>query len=563
MGNTCYGCGKKTDVVTERDPNGTADKNASLNGVQAKSLLTGKIGVEDNDNTTSKNRRVSEETIWFDAMDRFPSSNGMLYPPTDSMRQLPIEFDMKRNESLRLLLNSSFQASVASRIGETPPSPSSKETRASVALVSQHLSAGNEGAQGRGYPGELTEDELETCLIFREELKKRDPAFKEMVMAMHPYEEEAFALCRFLRARDFDAEDVFSMMQEKNQTENWNAVKSQDPNFFKEFHKTIPDFNGCPLPVFLTQFPCMEAGIGKNGAIIVYFKAGKVSCPGVECIVGDLVNALPFAWNRLYNGCRDAMKREIARSDAANTTVLAEKIIVIDLEGDSSLFTSGLSFLRASPTAGACFPENVNRTYILNAPFSFSIAWAGIRQMLDPRTVKKVGFFTTIAKAETDFLEHIESDELLSCYGGTGQSFDDMVADRQREYTHKEGVIRYVVELLAMSGRPVGFDFDLMGNEKVDSIVVYSRSDNMCEISVVDGKSDDVIDFRNVSREHATSKVSFSPDTQENALAHNNYAVEIASSEDFDNDAKGPFSVKTKGGTKGDYFLVAVSVTKK
>ena len=569
MGNGCCRCWKEEAVATSEpakaELNGKTDGQISQNNgsVQSKSLLTGKVGFEDNvvsDSPPIQRRVSSEETVWFDAMDRFPSSN-TLYPPTQSMRQLPIDLDMKKAESRRLLLNAGSQLSIGSEIGET--SLPSKGSRASVELVSKHLAATPTRTQGRGYPGELTEEELQTCLEFREELKTRDPAFKEMVMAMCPYENEAFALCRILRARNFDLEDVFTMLQEKNQPENWKALKNRDPTFFKDFHSSIPEFNGCPLPVFLTQFPSQDMGIGKNGAYITYLKAGNVSCPGVECIVGDLVNALPFTWNRMYNGQREAMKREIARSDTATTTVLAEKIIVIDLEGDSTLFTAGIPFMRVAPIAGACFPENTNRTYILNAPFKFSIAWVAIKQMLDARTLSKIGFFTTIPKAKTDFMEHIDSDELCLDYGGTGLSFDELIAARQREYAHKEGVIRYEVELLAMSGRQLGFDFNIASNETVDSIVVYSRSDNMCEISVVDGKCNYVVDCKNVSREHATSKNSTGTDAPDNVTSHNNYAVEIASSKDFANDPQGPFSVNSKGGTKGDYFLIAISIAEK
>jgi len=567
MGSCSSRCGKDTVTITETE-------NAPQNGVHSKSFLSGSVSTGNNSvvtelpvfpprdsaqNTTmSKNRRESEETVWFDAiMDRFPSQADMLYPPTDSMRQLPADFDMERTESLRLLLNSSFGASAAS-------SSSSNGTRPSVALVSKHLSKTTPGTQGRGYPGELTEAELETCLKFREELKKRDPAFKEMVMAMCPYESEAHALCRILRGRDFDLEDVFNMLQEHNQPEDWNAVKSKDPDFFKDLN-AIPEFNNCPLPVIMTQYPIMYAGIGENGAFITYYKLGQVSIAGIECIVGDIVNTLPYFWNVSYGGRRDAMKREIARSDAASTTVLAETIAIVDLAGDTSIATlfANATFAQEAAKPGQCFPESLNRAYCVNAPLSIAVAWAGIKKTLDERTVQKFGVFRSIPRAQSMLLEHIDSEELSSCYGGTGPSFDDIVAARQREYAHKEGVTRYVVELLTMTGRPVGFDFDLATSETIDSIVVYSRSDNMCEISVVDGKSNKVVDSRKVSREHATSKVSFDESDPEKAISHNNYAVEIASMKDFDNDASGSFSVKAQGGTRGDHFLVAISFAEK
>jgi len=447
--------------------------------------------------------------------------------------------------------------------------------RTSASIVSNHLLTVFAGSHGNGYPGGLTETELETCLKFREELKRQDcAATKEMVMAMHPYEMEAFALCRFLRARDFNMEKVFKMMEEKNQSHNWRTVHEKDPDLFRDFNvRTVPEFNGCPLPVLLSLIPMIHSGIGKNGAIVLYFRAGKVNCPGIECVVGDLTNALPFVWNRLYHGCRDALAREIKRLEddpARNktTTVLAEKIMVVDLEGDSSLFTSGMSFYGVAPQAGACFPETVNRTYVLNAPFSFSLVWKVIKQALDPRTVQKVGFFSTVDKAKTDFFQHLHSSELLSEYGGTGRSFEDVLAQRQRELSHKPGVVvRYVVELVRITGGwgqpPPGFEFAVSNDdETVDSIVVYSRSDNSCELSVVDTKqSSSIVDSKTVSREEATSKAS----SDENDIPHNNYAVEIAASELFAAAADAgsstrTFSVSATNGTKGDTFLVMISI---
>lgn len=554
MGNACCGYGGQAVIIA-----------GNSNDEKGNNLITGDIGDEDNVIVPKvpEPKRDSDLTVFYDCIDRFPSED-MMYPPTQSMRQLPVEFDMRKSASLKLLLNSSCRELPTAASFDSASSPPSKtirpSARQSAIIVSEFLTAESPGTQGRGYPGELDGDELETCLKFREELKKRDPALKEMVMAMHPYENEAFALCRFLRARDFDIDEVFAMLKKDKQAENWHAVKRQDPTFFKDFHKAIPEFNGCPLSVFMTQYPMMHTGIGRNGAVVVYIRAGDISCPGVECIVGDMANALPFNWNQCYHGCRDAMEREIARSDGSDTTVLAEKIIVVDLAGDSSLFTSGMQYLMTTPTAGSCFPESVNRTYILNAPFSFTMVWTIIRQMIDSRTLQKIGFFSTIAKANEDFLKHIDSRELLSSYGGTGQSFGDVFGSRQRELAQKEGMVRYVVELLDMNGRQKGFDFDLSSKERVDSIVVYSRSDNCCEISVVDGKCNYVVNYTDVKRENATSVASNPADKDK---SHNNYSVKIATPEHFADNPTGPFFVNAKGGTKGDYFLVAISIAEK
>ena len=45
--------------------------------------------------------------------------------------------------------------------------------------------------------------------------------------------------------------------------------------------------------------------------------------------------------------------------------------------------------------------------------------------------------------------------------------------------------------------------------------------------------------------------------------SHNNYAVELATSNNFTDNPTGLFFVNTKGGTKGDYFLVAIGIAEK
>ncbi|VEU34199.1 unnamed protein product [Pseudo-nitzschia multistriata] len=539
MGNLCCSSSSQDTKVIQNSTRSDAKSHSDGTTIRGSKILqSGAYQVD------------SEGTIFFDAIDRFPSQEDMFYPPAHTMRlSLSLnEVDMEQPGTLPILLSNPSLGSIEEVDGQQPQ-------RRSVAAISKHLSSETPGSQGSGYPGELTESDLETCLKFREELKKRDPAFKEMVMSMHPYEHEAFALCRYLRARDFVIEDVFAMLTEKNQPQSWSIAR--DAGFYEDFHNTIPEFNGCPLPVFLTQFPLIHSGIGKNGAIVLYFKAGEVNCPGIECIAGDMVNALPVAWNRLYHGARNAMKREVARADPSTTTVLGEKIIVVDLAGDSALFSSGLDFLKAAPAAGSCFPETVNRTYVLNAPFSFSIAWAVIKQLIDPRTVQKIGFFSTIAKATSDFLKYIESEDLLSTYGGTGESFEEILAKRQKELTHKEGIARYVVKQLTTAGNEICFGFDLSEEETVDSIVVYSRSDNVCEISVVDSNGNEVVKETEVRRENATNS-----NTAED-ISRNNYAMEIATSEDFAQTPAGSFVVNTKSGKKGDHYLVAVTVAEK
>ena len=372
-----------TGTATVATVNGASKKNnTTTNDVQVVINKNGSVSIHQQQQQQQQQPqqapRHSESDVFHDAiMDRFPSSYDMSYPPTPTMRRESLvdlnEVDQERPSTFQLLLHASSRVlhSAADVVLGTGSSSASQEEdaeeeedagnttnttttnkgmRPSVMTIKTHLETEHAGAgrgsggDGGGYPGELTEQELDICLDFREQLKTRNPAYREMVLSMCPYESEAFALCRALRSRKFHIEDVFTMLNEKNQLDNWQEMKTQH-HFYEKFHD-IKQFNGCPLSVFMTQYPMIASGIGKNGAIVVYFKCGQVSVPGVECIVGDLVNALPFCWNTLYHQTRNAIQREIKIHDPETTTVLAEKIIVVDLKGDTTLFTAGQEFLK-------------------------------------------------------------------------------------------------------------------------------------------------------------------------------------------------------------------------
>mgnify|MGYP006087933195 CR=1 FL=1 len=537
-------------------------------------------------------------TMFHDAymeMDHFPDYNDrpstrMSYPPTKhSMRGKSSGIDelLKDTTMSHLLLKESSRSSMElqqqqqeGRVGSGNDDSNiidggsgNRTIRKSVMDITEKLEmspAGNyhgtEAGSG-GYPGELTPQELEICLEFREQLKQRDPAYKEMVAAMYPSEPEAFALCRFLRSRDYNIDDVFYMMDEKNQCTTWKKVQ-QECNFYGHFHEAAA-INYCPLPVFMTQYPCVYTGIGKNGAIIWYSKIGEISVPGIECIVGDIVNTLPFLWNQLYHETRRSMEREISCHNDNNTTVLAEKIIVVDLLGDTTIFSAGKEYLRAAPQVLSCFPETVNRTYVLNAPFSFSMIWSVVKHALDPRTLQKIGFFSSISKAKANFVQYIDNDELLSDYGGSRSSFAEVFAERQKEARHKDTIERYICQLICISStsslRGDRFDFQIKSNEIVDSILVYSRSNNSCTMSVSTASSSStkttnkggeeaIIDPVRVSREHAKWNPTGKPNFATEIIAPSTSTITIG---------PGQYTINAKDGTARDYFLIAISVAVK
>lgn len=104
----------------------------------------------------------------------------------------------------------------------------------------------------KGFPGELTEAELEAVKLFQSELKRRDPIYNEIVRALSSVEKEAYALCRFLRARKFDVEKVFALLDEAKV----HYIKARENGFYPDLEQAL----GISRSVFLSQYPAVFCG---------------------------------------------------------------------------------------------------------------------------------------------------------------------------------------------------------------------------------------------------------------------------------------------------------------
>lgn len=529
---------------------------------------------EDNDNNTTT-YEDSMGDIFFDAVDSFSNwlLSSMLYPPTatsviqskDNKRRISMDEPETLLSQRNLLLQEEKASSEmiqdpreqhrnhqqrrripknrntnAAATTTTPPKEIS--LRASVINVTHHLNAETAGTQGRGYPGNLTPDELQACLQFRNELKlHRDAAYREIVYAYGPVEDEAFALCRFLRARQFDVNSVFDMLERNNVVELWNHARTH------QFWQDLETEFACPHAVLMTLVPLIVSGVGGNGATVLYFQAGSINMDGVECIA-DLGDFVPYVWNFLYQEGKRSLEREAERHDTSEVTILGERIIVIDMKGiPSALFSSrGLDFIQKACQVPACFPEIINRMYMINAPFSFHMAWNVIKLALEKRSVQKTGFFSKFEAAKKDLLQNIDSKELLSDYGGTGPSFDHVFATRQRE-VGSHG--RYVVELMSVSTSDItSITFELHHGEVVQSITVYTKSDKGAEFSICSSEGQEYVGETMVSRSEVGG-------------GKRHYSVQLFCATTSDLPMKGPGTITvTAKGTAKDNFLLAVAI---
>ena len=358
---------------------------------------------------------------------------------------------------------------------------------------------------------------------------------------------EAFALCRFLRARDFNVDEVLAMLEENGAPEIWKKAKEQ--NFYRDNLKEL--YNGCPVSVLMTLFPIVVSGIAKNGAVMFYLKpsfGSGMDINGLECVIENLSDLIPYLWDLLHTRGIDSMIREQKCHNPKTTTILSERIIVIDLKGmPSALYDK--SFMSECNQITNCFPETMNRTYMINVPMAFSVVWSILKMFIEPRTIEKIGFFSYESYAKDDLLTFVDSKELLSTYGGDGPSFEEVLEIRQATYENNS-TTRLIVETMTTFPRYESkFNFNLKSNEKVSSINIYSKADNGADFIVSSGKVV-LVETTNVSRKEESEKM--------------HYSVNIFN-DDSDSDPNiaisgpGKFEIVAKGSVK-EYYLVTIHV---
>jgi len=180
-----------------------------------------------------------------------------------------------------------------------------------------------------GFPGRLNQAEFDSVLQFKYKLQhKEDQTYWNMATHFIDVESEAFALCRFLRARNFNVDQTFEMMSEH--IDIWREASIN--NFYPDMANDI----GLRMSDLLTQYPFLYMGNGRQGFPVCYLEAGKMSIDGVLCMA-TLKQMQKVQWHiTTYTTKRHfEMWRE---RDGESFVPRLEQITIINLEGLSRSF---------------------------------------------------------------------------------------------------------------------------------------------------------------------------------------------------------------------------------
>ena len=300
-----------------------------------------------------------------------------------------------------------------------------------------------------GYPGHLTEKQLQICLDFRKQITSDDDnnddnaTRREIVFAFHKIENEAYAICRYLRAREFDIEATLKMID--GYIPRWK--EGREHNFYPDFN-AVTNHNG-DESALLSQFPLVIGGLAKNGCLILYFTVKHLSLDGTEC-VANLDKIGPYMWYLVLQ----KYVNEVQKRQADDPTVKirpVQVLVVADLDGLQLLtLRRAMPALQTALGILSVFPEFLYSVVICNVPRFFNAFWRIIKTFLDPSTANKFELYSKRSIGQKRLRELIHPVQLASNFGGTAISTDDL------SLSQLEGYTRQIVHLVKCTPGGIG-----------------------------------------------------------------------------------------------------------
>ena len=185
-------CSKSNDAVVDLDRSRHVVATAATlsNSITEKKSFTIPLATK----STTTRLSVDDTEKFFDTFQSFSDLSKINYPPATKMMA---------SDSTTICIDTAPDLLLSTKINNSsspqpPPGPPVKtnppQKQNSTTAITETLK-GRTNITTHGYPGELDEDEFNACLKFREELKKRNPAYREMVLAYSPAESTYTVVC--------------------------------------------------------------------------------------------------------------------------------------------------------------------------------------------------------------------------------------------------------------------------------------------------------------------------------------------------------------------------------
>jgi hypothetical protein len=152
-----------------------------------------------------------------------------------------------------------------------------------------------------GVPGHLTQEECDVFFKFKAETEKRGGDFRDTVYSFGEVEGEAWALCRWLRARKYVLPEAVKMVEEATLVRKTAKAKSFYPN--------AHDALGVDKSLFFAQYPQLYSGATKQGVPVFISKPGILNVDGMECIT-TLDGILKFHWHVMMHDFANRLRAQ-------------------------------------------------------------------------------------------------------------------------------------------------------------------------------------------------------------------------------------------------------------
>lgn len=335
----------------------------------------------------------------------------------------------------------------------------------------------------KGFPGALTEEELESVKRFQSELQSRDPIYAEIVRSFSVVEKEAYSLCRWLRSRKFDVDAVFELLGDAKQ--EFEKAKKHD------FYPNLSESLGFSRDIFLSQYPEVYCGNARNGCPVMYMKLGSIQPEGIKCLL-KIENADQFYWNGMMHGYTDLLEEGRRINPAFART---ENMTIYDLAGvsRSQVNSDTLEMIKVGAKVMASFPETLHCLLIINAPSWFGLVWSVVRKLIDARTASKIEVFTNSKKGIARMQDLIDNSQIPTDYGGTGPTLAQAAAGVRAAATGSTGDSkpqdsRQVVALNKVmhlkNHQEKSKDFELKEGQTM-AVTIYTRCKNGATAAII------------------------------------------------------------------------------